>query len=152
MLSALDLARRIEAGELTPAAVLDKCAEVIAAREEEIGAFIALDLDAARKRAQDPAVATGPLAGLPVGVKDILDTVDFPTGYGTTFHAGHRPASDAALVSMIRRAGGVIVGKTVTTELAHLRPGKTRNPHNPAHTPGGSSPGSEVAADAGQLA
>jgi Asp-tRNA(Asn)/Glu-tRNA(Gln) amidotransferase A subunit family amidase len=149
MLSALDLARRIQAGEITPAAVLDKCAEVITAREEEIGAFIALDLDAARRRAQDPAVATGPLAGLPVGVKDILDTVDFPTGYGTTFHAGHRPASDAALVSMIRRAGGVIVGKTVTTELAHLRPGKTRNPHNPAHTPGGS--GSAAAVAAGML-
>jgi Asp-tRNA(Asn)/Glu-tRNA(Gln) amidotransferase A subunit family amidase len=151
MLSALDLARRVSAGEITPTAVLDKCAEVIAAREEEIGAFIALDLDAARRRAQDPAVATGPLAGLPVGVKDILDTVDFPTGYGTTFHAGHRPASDAALVSMIRRAGGVIVGKTVTTELAHMRPGKTRNPHNPAHTPGGSSSGSAAAVAAGML-
>src|ERR1043166_6542445 len=106
MLSALDLAHRIEAGDITPAAVLDKCAEVIAAREEEIGAFIALDLDAGRRRAQDPAVATGPLRGLPIGVKDILDTVDFSTGYGTTFHAGHRPASDAAPVSCLRRAGG----------------------------------------------
>jgi len=91
MLSALDLARRIEAGEITPAAVLDKCAEVIAAREGEIGAFIALDLDAAQRRAQDPAVATGPLAGLPVGVKDILDTVDFPTGYGTTVTGSDSP-------------------------------------------------------------
>src|SRR5215831_7824776 len=108
MLSALDLARRVEAGELTPAAVLDKCAEVVAAREAEIGAFIALDLDAARARAQDPDVAAGPLHGLPVGVKDILDTTDFPTGYGTAFHHGHRPVSDAALVSMIRRAGGII--------------------------------------------
>jgi Asp-tRNA(Asn)/Glu-tRNA(Gln) amidotransferase A subunit family amidase len=98
MLAALDLARRIEAGELTPAAVLDTCAEAIAARESEIGAFTALDIEAARRRAQDPAVATAPLRGLPVGVKDILDTVDFPTGYGTSFHAGHRPASDAALV------------------------------------------------------
>jgi len=151
MLSALDLARRIEAGELTPAAVLDKCAEVIAAREQEIGAFIALDLDAAHRRAQDPAVTEGPLRGLPVGMKDILDTVDFPTGYGTTFHDGHRPVSDAALVSMTRRAGGIIVGKTVTTELAHLRPGKTRNPHNPAHTPGGSSSGSAAAVAAGML-
>src|SRR5215475_5900250 len=149
MLSALDLARRIEAGELTPAAVLDKCAEVIAAREDAIGAFIALDVEGAQRRAQDPAVAAGPLRGLPVGVKDILDTVDFPTGYGTTFHDGHRAASDAALVSMIRRAGGIIVGKTVTTELAHQRPGKTRNPHNPAHTPGGSSSGSAAAVAVG---
>src|SRR5215475_1568818 len=151
MLSALDLARRIEAGELTPAAVLDKCAEVIAAREDAIGAFIALDVEGAQRRAQDPAIAAGPLRGLPVGVKDILDTIDFPTGYGTTFHAGHRAASDAALVSMIRRAGGIIVGKTVTTELAHQRPGKTRNPHNPAHTPGGSSSGSAAAVAAGMV-
>ncbi|HML12385.1 MAG TPA: amidase, partial [Xanthobacteraceae bacterium] len=151
MLSALDLARRIEAGELAPAAVLDKCAEVIAAREEEIGAFIALDVAAARARAQDASAAAGPLRGLPVGVKDIFDTVDFPTGYGTTFHDGHRPASDAALVSMIRRAGGIVLGKTVTTELAHLRPGKTRNPHNPAHTPGGSSSGSAAAVAAGMV-
>jgi Asp-tRNA(Asn)/Glu-tRNA(Gln) amidotransferase A subunit family amidase len=151
MLSALDLARRIEAGELTPAAVLDKCAEVIAAREAEIGAFIALDLEGAQQRAQDPTIAAGPLRGLPVGVKDILDTVDFPTGYGATFYTGHQPASDAALVSMIRRAGGIVLGKTVTTELAHLRPGKTRNPHNPAHTPGGSSSGSAAAVAAGMV-
>ncbi|HEV3396499.1 MAG TPA: amidase [Xanthobacteraceae bacterium] len=151
MLSALDLARRIEAGELTPAAVVDMCAETIAAREDEVGAFIALDVEAARRRAQDPAVAAAPLHGLPVGVKDILDTVDFPTGYGTTFLAGHRPASDAALVSMIRRAGGIVIGKTVTTELAHMRPGKTRNPHNPAHTPGGSSSGSAAAVAAGMV-
>src|SRR5215471_14363599 len=151
MLSALDLARRIEAGELTPAAVLDKCAEVIAAREQEIGAFIALDVEGAQRRAQDEALAPAPLHGLPVGVKDILDTVDFPTGYGTTFYVGHRPASDAALVSMIRRSGGIVLGKTVTTELAHLRPGKTRNPNNPAHTPGGSSSGSAAAVAAGMV-
>ena len=152
MLAALDLARRIEAGELAPAAVLDLCAEAIAARESEIGAFIALDMEAARRRAEDPAVAAAPLRGLPVGVKDILDTVDFPTGYGTSFHAGFRPACDAALVSMIRRAGGIVLGKTVTTELAHMRPGKTRNPHNPAHTPGGSSSGSAAAVAAGMVA
>jgi Asp-tRNA(Asn)/Glu-tRNA(Gln) amidotransferase A subunit family amidase len=151
MLAALDLARRIAAGELKPAGVLDMCADAIAARESEIGAFTALDVDAARRRADDPAVASAPLRGLPVGVKDILDTVDFPTGYGTAFYAGFRPASDAALVSMIRRAGGIVLGKTVTTELAHARPGKTRNPHNPAHTPGGSSSGSAAAVAAGML-
>src|SRR5215472_15996400 len=112
MLSALDLARRIEAGELTPEAVIDLCAEAIAARESEIGAFIALDLDAARANTKD-AAARGPLRGLPVGVKDIFDTVDFPTGYGTPIHAGNRPAAEASVVSMIKRAGGVIPGKTV---------------------------------------
>src|SRR5205814_1801795 len=76
---------------------------------------------------------------------------DFPTAYGTSFYDGHRPAWDASLVAMIRRAGGIVLGKTVTTELAHQRPGKTRNPHNPAHTPGGSSSGSAAAVAAGML-
>ena len=151
MLSALELARRIEAGDLTAAAVLAKCAETIAAREAEIGAFVALDLDAAQARAKEPAATRGPLFGLPVGVKDIFDTADFPTAHGSPIYAGHRPKADAALVAMIRRAGGIVVGKTVTTEFAHLRPGKTRNPRNPNHTPGGSSSGSAAAVAAGML-
>src|SRR5262249_60251505 len=95
--------------------------------------------------------AAGPGTATLGAGEDTLETIDFTTGYGTTFHAGHRPASDAALVSMIRRAGGIVLGKTVTTELAHLRPGKTRNPNNPAHTPGGSSSGSAAAVAAGML-
>jgi Asp-tRNA(Asn)/Glu-tRNA(Gln) amidotransferase A subunit family amidase len=151
MLSALDLARRIEAGELTPAAVIDLCAEAIAAREAEIGAFVALDVAGARQRAQASAQAlkSGPLCGLPVGVKDIFDTADFPTEYGSPIYAGHQPAGDCAAVSLLRRAGGLVLGKTVTTEFAHMQPGKTRNPRNLEHTPGGSSSGSAAAVAAG---
>jgi len=150
MLSALDLARRIEAGGLTAEAVMESAADAIAVCEADIGAFEALDLDAARAGAKD-AAARGPLRGLPVGVKDIFDTADFPTACGTPIHAGHRPPADAALVAMIRRAGGIVLGKTVTTELAYLHPGKTRNPRNPEHTPGGSSSGSAAAVAAGMV-
>lgn len=153
MLSALDLARRIEAGELTPAAALDLCAEAIAAREAEIGAFAVLDLERARRTAEarGEALAGLPLRGLAVAVKDIFDTADLPTCYGSPLYAGHQPKADAAAVSLLHRAGGLIIGKTVTTEFAHLDPGKTRNPHNPAHTPGGSSSGSAAAVAAGMV-
>ncbi len=149
MLSALALACRIEAGDLTPRAVVDMCAEAIAAREGEIGAFTALDIEGARRDAD--SLAAMPLRGLPVGMKDIFDTVDFPTAYGSPIYAGHRPKADAAMVMAVRRAGGVILGKTVTTEFASLQPAGTRNPHNPAHTPGGSSSGSAAAIAAGML-
>jgi Asp-tRNA(Asn)/Glu-tRNA(Gln) amidotransferase A subunit family amidase len=151
MLSALDLARRVAAGELDPAAVIDLCAAAIAAREGEIGAFAALDIAAARERARSSALAAAPLRGLPVGLKDIFDTADFPTEYGSPIYRGHRPAADAAVVAMVRRAGGLILGKTATTELAHMQPAKTRNPVNPEHTPGGSSSGSAAAIAAGML-
>jgi Asp-tRNA(Asn)/Glu-tRNA(Gln) amidotransferase A subunit family amidase len=152
MLSALDLARRIEAGELAPAEVIARCAETIAARDPEIGAFVALDLVAARRAAAAPGLAQTPLRGLPVGIKDVYDTVDFPTEYGTPIYAGHRPKTDAALVALVRRAGGIVLGKTVTTELQSLQPAGTRNPHNLAHTPGGSSSGSVAAVAAGMVA
>jgi Asp-tRNA(Asn)/Glu-tRNA(Gln) amidotransferase A subunit family amidase len=152
MLSALDLARRLEAGEITVAAVVEQCAQAIAAREVEIGAFARLDLDGARKAAaRAPALLRRPLAGLPVGVKDIFDTADLPTEYGSAIYAGHQPKADAAAVMAIRRAGGLVLGKTVTTEFAHLRPGKTRNPANTDHTPGGSSSGSAAAVAAGMV-
>jgi Asp-tRNA(Asn)/Glu-tRNA(Gln) amidotransferase A subunit family amidase len=153
MLSALNLARRIESGTLTPVQVVDLCAEAIAAHEDEVGAFIQLDIERARTNAlgSAEALAAAPLRGLPVGFKDIFDTADFATAYGTTIYAGHRPVSDAAAVSMVRRAGGIVIGKTVSTELAHAFPGRTRNPHNPAHTPGGSSSGSAAAVAAGML-
>jgi Asp-tRNA(Asn)/Glu-tRNA(Gln) amidotransferase A subunit family amidase len=151
MLSALDLARRIEAGELTPATVVELCGEAIAARETELACFTALDIEAARRKAKSAGLAQMPLRGLPVGLKDIFDTVDFPTCYGTPIYAGHRSRSDAALVSQIRRAGGVVIGKTVTTPLVALDPADTRNPHNAAHTPGGSSSGSAAAVGAGML-
>src|SRR5262249_56284810 len=89
--------------------------------------------------------------GLPVGIKDIFDTADWPTAYGSSIYTGHRPRSDAALVTEIRRVGGLILGKTVTTELAFMSPGPTRNPHNLDHTPGGSSSGSAAAVAAGMV-
>jgi Asp-tRNA(Asn)/Glu-tRNA(Gln) amidotransferase A subunit family amidase len=149
MLRALDLARCLESGELTPANVIGLCAEAIAARESEVGAFVTLDLDGARKAAQEPGLKSEPLRGLPVGLKDIFDTVDMPTEYGSPIYAGYRPKMDASLVAMIRRMGGTLIGKTVTTEFAHLDPGKTKNPVNLAHTPGGSSSGSAAGVAAG---
>ena len=151
MLSALDLARQIEAGELTPRKVLDLCAEAIAAREPEIGAFVTLDLETARLRAGLSELAQLPLRGLPVGVKDIFDTADFPTEYGSPIYAGHRPKADAPIIALTRRAEGIVLGKTVTTEFATMNPAGTRNPHNLAHTPGGSSSGSAAGVAAGMF-
>src|ERR1700678_2693229 len=151
MLSVLDLVRRLDAGEIKPRAVVELCAEAIAAREPEIHAFVALDIDAARKAAERPGPRSLPLRGLPVGIKDIYDTADLPTQYGSAIYAGHRPRADASAVVMVRRAGGMILGKTVTTEFAALVPAGTRNPRNLAHTPGGSSSGSAAAVAAGMV-
>jgi len=151
MLSALDLARAIERGALTPRAVVDLCAQAIARHEGRIGAFVALDIEGARRAAEAADLRHSPLHGLPVGIKDIFDTADLPTQYGSPIYAGHRPKADAALVALIRRAGGLVLGKTVTTELASLEPAATRNPRNPAHTPGGSSSGSAAAVAAGMV-
>src|SRR4051812_4129077 len=153
LLSALDLARRVEAGEITPEGVVDLCAAAIAAREDDVGAFTHLAVDVARKFARENAdqLRAAPLRGLPVGLKDIYDTHDMPTEYGSAAYKGHRPPSDASSVTMLRRAGGVILGKTVTTEFAHQQTGKTRNPHNLEHTPGGSSSGSAAAVGAGMV-
>jgi Asp-tRNA(Asn)/Glu-tRNA(Gln) amidotransferase A subunit family amidase len=151
MLSALDIARRIEAGELTPRAAVALCAQGIAAHEKDVGAFAALDLDAARRAAEEPRLAATPLRGLPVAFKDIFDTADFPTQYGSPIYVGHRPRADATAVALARRAGGNIIGKTVTTEFASLVPSATRNPRNLAHTPGGSSSGSAAAVAAAMV-
>src|ERR1700719_1854041 len=128
MLSALDLARAIEAGTMGPRAVVDLCAAAIARHETEIGAFAALDIEAARRASEAAGLELKPLRGLPVGIKDIFDTADFPTEYGSPIYAGHRPKADAAVVALVRRAGGLILGKTITTELASLQPAATRNP------------------------
>ena len=123
------------------------CLERIESREAEVGAWAYLDGDAALKAARDcdRKRADGPLHGVPVAIKDIIDTADMPTALGTSIYAGRRPSWDAACVSLIRQAGGVVLGKTVTTELAYFAPGKTRNPHNLDHTPGGSSSGTAAA-------
>ncbi len=151
MLSALDLARRIEDGTLTPRAVIEMCAEAIAAREGEVHAFAALDLEMARRATEDKGLAALPLRGLPVAFKDIYDTADFPTQYGSPIYSGNQPRADATAVVMTRQAGGIVIGKTVTTEFASLVPSVTRNPHNLDHTPGGSSSGSCAAVAAGMV-
>jgi Asp-tRNA(Asn)/Glu-tRNA(Gln) amidotransferase A subunit family amidase len=151
MLSALNLVARLEAGELTPRAVVETCAEAIAAREKDVGAFATPDLDGARRAADDPRLSSLPLRGLPVGFKDIFDTADLPTRYGSPIYANHRPAADASAVVMTRQAGGIVLGKTVTTPFASLVPSATRNPRNLAHTPGGSSAGSAAGVAAGMV-
>ena len=151
MLSALALARGVEAGELTPRKLVETCAEAIADREKDIGAFATLDLTGARRAAEGSQLASLPLRGLPVAFKDIFDTADLPTQYGSPVYAGHRPAADASAVVMTRQAGGILIGKTVTTQFASLVPSATRNPRNLAHTPGGSSAGSAAAVAAGMV-
>ncbi len=139
-LTATEARRRIAAGTLSPAALMEACLAAIEAGEPQVRAMSFIDPDAAR-RAADAAVS-GPLQGLPVGVKDVLDTADMPTGYGSPIWDGWRPRADSAPVAWTRAAGGVVIGKTVTTEFATRFPGPTTNPRNPAHTPGGSSSGS----------
>ncbi|WP_186397047.1 amidase [Stappia sp. TSB10GB4] len=146
MLSALDLARSLDAGTLTIDALYDEIAARIAGQEAVVQAFVQHDLQAARRAAH---AAHGPLMGLPLAVKDNIDTAGFPTSYGSPIHAGHRPAVDAVIVALAKRAGAAILGKTVTTEFAFFQPGPTRNPHNPEHTPGGSSSGSAAGVAAG---
>jgi Asp-tRNA(Asn)/Glu-tRNA(Gln) amidotransferase A subunit family amidase len=143
-LTARDAATRIAAGTLTAQALVEACLDRIAAREPTVGAWAHLDADQAlaEARARDQSTRSGPLQGVPIGVKDIMDTADMPTGYGSRIYRGFRPGADAACVALARAAGAVILGKTVTTEFAAMSPGKTRNPHHPAHTPGGSSSGS----------
>lgn len=151
MLSACALAAAIRSGDLTPAEVAARCAAAIAEREEEIRAFAILDLEALQAQARHPGLAGLPLAGLPVGVKDVFDTVGFPTSYGSRVYCRHRPSADATVVRMIARAGGLVAGKTSTTEFAFTAPATTRNPHRTAHTPGGSSSGSAAAVAAGMV-
>jgi len=131
----------------TAEAVARACLEHIAAREPQVEAWQFLDPDLVIKqaRALDASTKIGPLHGVPVGIKDIIDTADMPTEYGTPIHKGHRPRIDAAVVALTRRAGGLIMGKTVTTEFANRHPGKTRHPQDPTRTPGGSSSGSAAA-------
>jgi len=143
-LGALQALRAIEGGSLTPEALMESCLERVAERDGEVGAFIHLDPARAREAARASATG-GAIAGLPVAVKDLIDTGDMPTAYGSAIYVGHQPDADAAVVARTRAAGGVVIGKTVTTEFAWRNPGKTRNPHGLGHTPGGSSSGSAAA-------
>ena len=154
LLSALDAAAAIRAGGLTSEKLVESCLAHIEARDAAVRAWIHLDADAAlaEARQRDREEPRSRLHGVPAGVKDIIDTHDMPTGYGSPIYTpGNRPAWDAAPVALLRGAGMVVLGKTVTTEFAMRHPGKTRNPANPAHTPGGSSQGSAAGVADGQV-
>jgi Asp-tRNA(Asn)/Glu-tRNA(Gln) amidotransferase A subunit family amidase len=156
-LSATDAARAIADGVVSSKQLVEACLARVRAAEPEVQAWQFLDpahvLAQARARDLDHKEGRpcGPLHGVPVGIKDIIDTTDMPTEDGTVLHAGRTPDRDAAVVAMLRAAGAVIMGKTVTTECATYSPGKTRNPHNAEHTPGGSSSGSAAAVAAGMV-
>lgn len=156
-LSAADAARLIGDGALAAEQLMESCLERVSEVEDTVGAWQYLDPEHARNQArardQDRREGrpSGPLHGVPVGLKDIIDTVDMPTEDGTVLHAGRTPDADATVTERLRAAGAVIMGKTVTTECAYYAPGKTRNPHNPEHTPGGSSSGSAAAVAAGMV-
>jgi Asp-tRNA(Asn)/Glu-tRNA(Gln) amidotransferase A subunit family amidase len=144
MLSLAVLQRRIESGDLSAAAAIELSLEAIEAHEKTIGAFVCR---AENARAQN----AGPLRGIAVGIKDIIDTADMPTEMGSPIYKGWQPSADAPVVMMLRAAGATIVGKTTTTAFASIDPTATRNPRNPGHTPGGSSSGSAAAVAAGMI-
>ncbi len=156
-LSALEARARMARGEIRATELIEAQLRRIAARDPHIEAFAFFD--PAPPRAVAKAVDTyrasgrpiGALHGLTVGLKDIIDTADMPTENGTPIDAGRRPSQDATIVRRLRAAGAVLMGKTVTTELAYATPGKTRNPHDPERTPGGSSSGSAAAVAAGMV-
>jgi len=157
LLSAGDAAQMIRDGAVTSTELVQACLERVREVDGQVQAWTFLDPEYAlsQARAADEARTSGrpigALHGVPVGLKDIIDTADMPTENGSVLHAGRRPSSDASVVSRLRAAGAVIMGKTVTTEFATRTPGKTRNPHNSGHTPGGSSSGSAAAVAAAMV-
>ena len=156
-LTATEAASEIARGAISAEDYTAACLEQIAAAESEVHAFAHLDPEHALKQAREldrvrlNGERIGPLHGIPVGIKDIFDTADYPTECGTPILAGRRPDTDATVVRKLREAGAVIIGKTVTTEFAYFHPGKTRNPHDVERTPGGSSSGSAAAVAAGMV-
>ena len=146
-LTALDARKQMDDGVLTASRLLDACLERIDMREPAVQAWEHIDRDSARKRARelDAGPSQGLLHGIPFGVKDIIDTHDQPSTYGSPIYKDHQPPWDGSTAALPRAQGGILLGKTVTTEFANRHAGKTRNPHNPEHTPGGSSSGSAAA-------
>lgn len=144
MISLADLQRRIEAGEISADAAIAQSVEATNVHDKTIGAFVCL---AENPRAQN----AGPLRGIAVGIKDIIDTADFPTEMGSPIYRGFRPRADAPVVMMLKQAGASIAGKTTTTAFASVDPTATLNPRNTNHTPGGSSSGSAAAVAAGMI-
>jgi Asp-tRNA(Asn)/Glu-tRNA(Gln) amidotransferase A subunit family amidase len=152
-LSAREAARQIAERRITAEALVSAYFDRIGAREALVGAWQYLDHEQAMAtaRQRDAEGPRGPLHGVPIAVKDLIDTLDMPTAYGSPIHRNHRPGADASCVALARAAGAIILGKTVTTEFATFTPGKTANPRNPAHTPGGSSSGSAAAVADGMV-
>ena len=146
-LTATKAVRLIRDGKLDPIDLMDAYLDRIAEREPAVQAFAYFDPNQVRRAAR--STLSGPLQGIPIGVKDVLDTADMPSQYGSPIWADWRPRADSAPAAWARAAGGVVIGKTVTTEFATRKPGPTRNPVNPAHTPGGSSSGSAAGVGAG---
>src|SRR5258705_4742359 len=152
-----EAARMIREGVVTSVEFVQACLARVREVDAQVQAWMFLDPEYAlgQARAADEyrmsGQPIGPLHGVPVGIKDIIDTADMPTENGSPLHAGRAPSRDASVVTMLRAAGAVIMGKTVTTEFATRHPGKTRNPHDPGHTPGGSSSGSAAAVAAGMV-
>ena len=144
MISLAELQRRIDSGDLSADAAITRSLEAIGAHDKTIGAFIC--------RAENvQAASAGPLRGIAVGIKDIIDTSDLPTEMGSKIYRGWQPRADAPVVAVLKQAGATIVGKTATTAFASLDPTATLNPRNPDHTPGGSSSGSAAAVAAGMI-
>jgi amidase len=146
-LSASEVARGVASGRYTAEAVTRACLDRIEARDKQVKAWAFIDPDLALKQARaiDNSADKRPLAGVPLGIKDIIDTFDMPTGMGSPIYRNNRTFADASSVALARRAGAVILGKTITCEFAGITPNVTRNPHNLDHTPGGSSSGSAAA-------
>lgn len=147
LLSASDAIKKIQANELSSEQLIRSCIERIEEKESSTHAWVSSNFSAAIERARylDRSVNLGLLHGIPFGAKDLFDTHDFPTTYGSPIYANNRPLTDAVHIALMRQAGGVLLGKTVTTEFATFKGGPTTNPINPAHTPGGSSSGSAAA-------
>ena len=156
-LGAVDMRDRLASGALRAVDLVNACLTRITELEPQVGAWAWLDGDHALAQARQldqwrqSGKPLGPLHGLPIGLKDIIDTKGIPTENGTPIDAGRVPSEDAWIVARLRAAGAIIIGKTVTTECAFMHPGKTRNPHNGDHTPGGSSQGSAAAVAAGMV-
>ena len=153
MIGAAEAVAQLSRREISAEKLVRRCLARIAEREPIVQAWEALDAEAAIAEARriDALRDRPPLYGLPIGVKDLIDTADLPTAYGSPIHRGHQPSHDAESVRRLREAGAIVLGKTVTTEFAVYSPGKTRNPHDPSRTPGGSSSGSAAAVADGMV-
>ncbi len=151
-LGALEAVQGVAQGDFTVETLTGALIDHIEEMEPDVRAWIFLDRQSALARARVVDQApSGPLSGLLIGIKDVIDTAEMPTAYGSKAYVGNRPAQDSSVVATSRLSGAMVLGKTVSTEFAGMSPGATRNPHNLAHTPGGSSSGSAAAVAASMV-